>query len=298
MEFLRGLQDDSVLKYDSGRAILVADGQPGTPERGDPGSTRPSLTGLGARRHIRVEPRPPLHPPRPRRNDRRCPWANSSIPVTELLEADVFVEDGDRLTFRHDLIREAVRAGMPIPVRRGLDRQAADVLIARGALPTEVALQLAESAEPGDDVAIETVLKATQQLALSDPAGAASLAERGLELAPERHPLRGALVVAARPLPLCRGARGGGQTLRRRRAPQHLPAVEEARVRLSVATMFDISPEVRAETARAGLALPGLEHGPDRVAVGLVAPQPHRGRADRRGPRHPAQGARGRLRQF
>ncbi|MHB1929149.1 MAG: LuxR family transcriptional regulator, partial [Acidimicrobiales bacterium] len=116
-------------------------------------------------------------------------------PVTELLEADVFVDDGDRLTFRHDLIREAVRARMPNPVRRGLDRQAADVLIARGALPTEVALQLAESAEPGDDVAIETVFKASQQLALSDPGGAASLAQRGLELAPERHPLRGALVV-------------------------------------------------------------------------------------------------------
>jgi DNA-binding CsgD family transcriptional regulator len=37
-----------------------------------------------------------------------------------------------------------------------------------------------------------------------------------------------------------------------------MPAEEEARVRLSVTGMFDLSPEVRAESARAGLALPSL----------------------------------------
>ena len=39
---------------------------------------------------------------------------------------------------------------------------------------------------------------------------------------------------------------------------QALPPEEEARVRASVASMFDLSPEVRAENARAGLALPLL----------------------------------------
>ena len=37
-----------------------------------------------------------------------------------------------------------------------------------------------------------------------------------------------------------------------------MPAEEEARVRVSVASMFDLSPEVRSESARAGLALPSL----------------------------------------
>ena len=37
-----------------------------------------------------------------------------------------------------------------------------------------------------------------------------------------------------------------------------LPAEEQARVRYSVASMFDLSPVVRAENARAGLALPSL----------------------------------------
>ena len=71
--------------------------------------------------------------------------------------------------------------GMPNPVRRGLDRQAADVLIARGGrFRRRWRFSLRRAAEPGeDDVAIETVLKASQQLALSDPAGAASLIQRG-----------------------------------------------------------------------------------------------------------------------
>jgi DNA-binding CsgD family transcriptional regulator len=258
VEFLRGLKDDSVLKYDAGRAILVSGGPPGRLSDGVRGrlarlspvsakvATFASSLGLRFTLHDLAA------------------MTSLSVgelvdPVTELLEADVFVEDGDRLIFRHDLIREAVRAGMPTPVRRGLDRQAADVLIARGALPTEVALQLAESAEPGDDVAIDTVLKAAQQLALSDPAGAASLAERGLELAPERHPLRGALVVQRVLSLFAAGLAEEGKRFADAALRSTLPAAEEARVRLSVATMFDLSPEIRAEEARTALALPDLE---------------------------------------
>jgi DNA-binding CsgD family transcriptional regulator len=258
VEFLRGLQDDSVLKYDSGRAILIADEVPGRLSDGIRGrlarlsavSTRTATFASSLGRRFT------LHD--------LAAMTSLSVgelvdPVTELLEADLFVDDVDRLTFRHDLIREAVRAGMPTPVRRGLDRQAADVLIAHGALPTEVALQLAESAEPGDDVAIETVLRASQQLAVSDPAGATSLAQRGLELAPERHPLRGALVVQRVLSLFAAGLAEEGEQFANTELRRTLPAIEEARVRLSVATMFDISPEVRTETARAGLALPGLD---------------------------------------
>jgi DNA-binding CsgD family transcriptional regulator/tetratricopeptide (TPR) repeat protein len=258
VEFLRGLQDDSVLKYDSGRAILVADEQPGRLSEGIRGRLA-RLSAISARVATFASSlgrRFTLHD--------LAAMTSLSVgdlvdPVTELLEADLFIDDGDRLSFRHDLIREAVRAGMATPVRRALDRQASDVLIARGALPTEVALQLAESAEPGDDVAIETMLKASQQLALSDPEGAASLAQRGLELTPERHPLRGALVVQRVLSLFAAGLAEEGERFADEALRRTLPATEEARVRLSVATMFDISPEVRAETARAGLALPGLD---------------------------------------
>ena len=179
-------------------------------------------------------------------------------PVRELIQADLFAEDDSQLVFRHDLIRDAVRGSLLAPVRRALDRQAADVLLARGALPVEVAVQLTESSEPGDNGAITTVYEAAQALSISDPASAAELAAKALELTPLRHPLRGPLV-ARRVVSLFaagladEGKRFADSTLR-----QALPAEEEARVRFSVASMFDLSPEVRAENARAGLALPYL----------------------------------------
>jgi hypothetical protein len=83
----------------------------------------------------------------------------------------VFTESGGRLAFGHDLIREAVRASSPVAVRRALDRQAADVLVARGALPVEVAQQLADCAERGDEAAIAILLEAAGTLGSSDPAG-------------------------------------------------------------------------------------------------------------------------------
>ena len=58
----------------------------------------------------------------------------------------------------------------------------------------EVATQLSESAEPGDEVAITTLFKAAETLGATDPGVAADLSQRALELAARRHPLRGPLV--------------------------------------------------------------------------------------------------------
>jgi hypothetical protein len=139
-----------------------------------------------------------------------------------------------------------------------VDRQAADVLLAHGALPVEVATQLVESAEPGDDVAIETALKAAQFLGASDPAAAAELAAKALGLTPIRHALRGPLV-AQRVVSLFEaGLAEEGKRFADSALRLAMPAEEEARVRVGVASMFDLSPEVRAENARAGLALPSL----------------------------------------
>ncbi len=102
-------------------------------------------------------------------------------PVEELIHADLLVEQADKLAFGHDLIRDAVRASVPLPARRALDRQAATVLLAEGAFPVEVATQLAASAEPGDEVAIRTLFKAAEALGATDPEAAATLSQRALE---------------------------------------------------------------------------------------------------------------------
>ena len=54
------------------------------------------------------------------------------VPVEELIHADLLVERDGKLSFGHDLILEAVRASVPLSVRRALDRQAAAVLLAGG----------------------------------------------------------------------------------------------------------------------------------------------------------------------
>ena len=179
-------------------------------------------------------------------------------PINELVQADIFADDGGQLAFRHDIIREAVRGSLLPPVRRAIDRHAADVLLARGALPVEVATQLVESAQPGDDVAIETALKATQVLGVSNPAAAAELAEKALDLTPLRHALRGPLVALRVVSLFAAGLAEEGKRFADSALRQAMPAEEEARVRASVASMFDLSPEVRSESARAGLALPTL----------------------------------------
>jgi DNA-binding CsgD family transcriptional regulator len=179
-------------------------------------------------------------------------------PVDELVHADLLTESEGRLMFGHDLILEAVRASVPVSVGRSLDRQAASVLLARGALPVEVATQLAQSASPGDEVAVTTLFKAAEALGATDPGVAADLSQRALELAPRRHRLRGPLVAQTA---LWLHAAGRGEEAKAfadSASHEAFPPEHEAEVRLSIAGMFALSPDVRAEECRHALALPGL----------------------------------------
>ena len=179
-------------------------------------------------------------------------------PVDELVHADLLTVGDGRLMFSHDLILEAVRASIPGSVRRSLDRQAASVLLARGALPVEVATQLAESASPGDEVAITTLFKAAEALGATDPGAAADLSQRALELAPTRHLLRGPLVAQTAVWLHAAGRGEEAKAFADTALHEAFPAEQEAEVRLSIAGMFALSPDVRAEACRHALALPGL----------------------------------------
>jgi hypothetical protein len=172
------------------------------------------------------------------------------------------------LSFSHDLNREAVRTSQPSSAVAALDRQVASALLAAGALPVEVAAQLAAGAGPGDELAITTLMKASDTLADTDPGQAADLARRALDLTTEHHPLRGPLVARATIL-LSAAARGEeARSFADSALRQALPAGQEAQVRLSVASLFSISPEVRAESCRRALEL--AEVPPDLRARLLV----------------------------
>jgi DNA-binding CsgD family transcriptional regulator len=180
-------------------------------------------------------------------------------PVREAIDAGIFIEEGGRLAFQHDLAREAVRSAVPDTVRRALDRAAADVLLAGGALPVEVAAQLAASAEPGDVTAVRALAEAAEALGMTDPSASADIAGVALSLVPSRHPLRGPLVARRTVSLFAAGRSKEARAFADNALRQSLPAEQEADVRLSLAAMFAISADDRADNARQGLSLTGLK---------------------------------------
>ena len=178
--------------------------------------------------------------------------------VDELLRADLLTEDDGLLTYRHDLIREAVRDTLPRTALRALQRQAVDALLAAGSPPVEVAAQLAASAEPGDQVAVRTLHEAARALGSSDPGAAADLTRRALELAGAGDPLRGPLAAETALLLHAAGRVEEGKSFADHALSEALSAEQEAEVRLSIAWMIAVSADVRAEASRRALALAGL----------------------------------------
>jgi DNA-binding CsgD family transcriptional regulator len=114
--------------------------------------------------------------------------------IEEAVRADLLVEDGERLRFRHDLLREATRQSIPQSLRRAMERQSASVMLRMGVAPAEVAAQLSRSAEPGDREAINALRQAAQSVGGGDATAAADLSKRALELLPADDSERGALV--------------------------------------------------------------------------------------------------------
>ena len=257
VEFFRGLQEEGIVAVEFGQATLIEDRMPHR------------VSDSIERRLARMSPTAQRVATLAASLGRRFSLGNLAAmsgmsladliqPVRELTQADILSSSEDQLAFRHDLIREAVRGSPPLAVRRALDRLAADVLLAGGALPVEVALQLAASADPGDEVAIATLLKAADALASADPVASAELAGRALELSPVRHTLRGPLV-SRRALSLFAAGLGDeAKAFADGALRQTVPTEQEGRVRLSIAGMFHLSPDVRADNCRRALALPDL----------------------------------------
>jgi hypothetical protein len=179
-------------------------------------------------------------------------------PVEELIDSGMLVESGDRLAFRHDVTREAVRESVPVSARRALDRQAADVLLTGGAAPVEVAAQIAASAEPGDEDAISILFRAGEALATTDPGAGADLSRRALELTPRDHDLRGQLLAQSAVLLHSAGRDDEARVFADTHLRDALPAEQEAEVLLAIAGMFRAPPDARAAAGRQALALPEL----------------------------------------
>jgi DNA-binding CsgD family transcriptional regulator len=187
----------------------------------------------------------------------RRPAALASA-VEEAVRADLLIEDGERLRFRHDLLREATRQSLPQSLRRAMERQSATVMLDMGAAPEEVATQLARSAEPGDKEAIDALRQAAQSVANSDPGAASDLSKRALELLSLQDPGRGPLVAETIVL-LNRATRyEEAQRLASTTLSAELAPEEEAEIRLRLPTVITDATTWHIEENRRALQLPHL----------------------------------------
>jgi hypothetical protein len=180
--------------------------------------------------------------------------------LEEAVRADLFVEDGERLRFRHDLLREATRQSLPqsLPLRRAMERQSASVMLGMGADPAEVATQLARSAEPGDKDAIDALRQAAQSVGRSDASAAADLSRRALELLPAQDAEHGSLVAETVGW-LNRASRyGEAEELAVAALSEAASPEEEAEIRLRVAPLHIYGAQRRVEENRRALQLRGI----------------------------------------
>jgi predicted ATPase len=111
--------------------------------------------------------------------------ADLSMKLAEPLRARVLEDDGTRLRFRHDLIRDAIYQDLPASVRGALHREAGQRLAAAGAPAAQVAEHLAREARRGDAEAIGWLTRAARQAAVTFPDVAAGLFGRAIGLITE-----------------------------------------------------------------------------------------------------------------
>jgi DNA-binding CsgD family transcriptional regulator/tetratricopeptide (TPR) repeat protein len=114
--------------------------------------------------------------------------------LREASVAGLISGDGDRLVFRHDLVREAVYEHMLPAERRDLHRAAARAFAASGAPNQQIAVQFGRAARPGDLEAVEWLQRAADEIVAIAPSAAIELYQQALSLAPELWDGRGAIM--------------------------------------------------------------------------------------------------------
>ncbi|MGW0549607.1 ATP-binding protein [Streptomyces altiplanensis] len=117
------------------------------------------------------------------------PASGLSAELDEAISAALLHDEGERLLFRHDLLRQAVYADLAPSVRRALHREAASRLVAAGRSSADAVPHLLKSAEPGDQEAIRLLGTAATDVIAVMPGLAADLALRALELVPPHAPM-------------------------------------------------------------------------------------------------------------
>ena len=116
------------------------------------------------------------------------PAADVVTRLAPAYDAQLLDEGEARVTFRHQLVHDAIHQHIPTPARRALHREAAVALMAAGAEPLDVADHLVLGAERGDEEAVAWLLAAAREAGGRSPSVAVELLRRAEALLPGGHP--------------------------------------------------------------------------------------------------------------
>ncbi|MFD4661434.1 AAA family ATPase [Kitasatospora sp. NPDC058444] len=180
--------------------------------------------------------------------------------LEEAVRAGLLDDDGDRLVFRHDLLRQAVYADIPPSARRALHREAARGLVAAGRPTIDAVPHVLRGAVPGDEEAVALLRRAAEDVLSVTPGQAADLMTRALDLVPAAGPLRFAVgertIVCLTRAGRNREALSAGDRLLAERPPLETFGRLQAALGGTLWTM-DLTDELRRRT-EAALAVEGF----------------------------------------
>jgi DNA-binding CsgD family transcriptional regulator len=145
------------------------------------------------------------------------------------VQTGVLGEADEHLTFRHELVREAIYSDLTAAMRTALHAQAAAALAEFGAPASQVASHLVLGARPGDRTAAEWLARAAREAGPGAPDIAVELLQRAVELLPPADPARDQLGVdLARALLLAGRAEEAVNLARQTLAGEHEPSINPA----------------------------------------------------------------------
>ena len=257
LELTQGLEEEGRIRVDRGRASTAGDGVPR--RLTDTMVQRLDRLSPATRQLVHVAAVLPDHFSASLlgRMVKRHPSSLIEF-VAEAVRADLLSEAGDRLRFKHDLVRHAARDAVPAAVRRALERESVDVLLSVGATAEEVAPQLSRSADVGDDKAVEILLAAVESLSRTDPSQAADMSCHAMKLMRSHDSQRNGVVAQSIWL-LNRAQRyGEARQLFEESLAAELPDECEAQIRLGMSKLSDRVAGQRAEENVRSLALDGI----------------------------------------
>jgi DNA-binding CsgD family transcriptional regulator len=179
-------------------------------------------------------------------------------PLDELSRCGLLTDGKAGITYREDVLREAVLQNLAAPARRAVQRQAADVLLSEGGEPAEVAARLIASVEDGHRDAAVSLVGAARRLGVIDPAAAASVGEHALRLVESSDPLHGTLAGETAVLLHTAGRHTEAHGLLAEALVHPMAPEQEGELLSYIAGASGLPAHVRTDAGRRALGLPDL----------------------------------------